>query len=423
MRNAQLNIILILLLATLCFHQVMAQDGGFRDVDFQVSLKNKSNGKTEYEPVQYCVVKSVRKAHDIRIALEKAISQQNEDFSDNNIVDKAMKKLNVVFQVSANNGTFRAHMEDGMAVVILAQSTYVKVEEIRPNQSKYDVRIERRALSEVTVTDRRRRGPEFKKVPGFDSGYEVRFTFPIYLPAGYTRDNSRMFVQPMVIDCQTEDTIAYAKPVIFEGRQYHTRQVQRMAFDYEKNDPLAPYYDSSVELRSNEEFDYTYSTTYRKPDKEKTYRGAYRVVLEDYHHVFYDNGGLGTGSCLAFRPFKFLNVGVATSAMDLNEDFREEATANYMAVDRKLTLTFETGKDVLTRDSLNDEQFGQLLKELKSYGDRLYKVQIEGAASAEGNEASNRALASKRAVRALSIIKNGLGSGADVRLPDPVLKV
>ncbi len=392
-------------------------------MDFQVALKNKSSNKTEYEPVQYCLVKSMKKAHDLRIALEKAISQQQDDLADDKYIDRAMKKQNAVFQVSANNGSFRVHVEDGMAVVVLAQSSYVKVEEIKKGINKYTINIEMRALNEVTVVDKRRRGPEFKKVPGFDSGYEVRFTFPVYLPAGYTRDNARMFIQPLVIDCQTEDTIAYAKPVIFEGRRYHTQQVKRMGFNYEKNDPVGKFYDSSIELRSGEEFDYTYSATFRKPDKDKTYRGSYRVMMEDFHHVFYDNGGLGTGSCLAFRPFKFLDFNVATSAMDLNEDFREDATANYMAVDRKLTLTFETGKDMLTRDSLNDEQFGQLIKELRSYGDKLYKVQVEGTASAEGNEASNRALASRRAARAVAIIKDGLGKNADVRIPDPTLKV
>ncbi len=399
------------------------EDGGFRDVDFQVALRNKSNNKTEYEPVQYCLVKSMKKAHDIRIALEKAISQQQDDLADDTYIDRAMKKQNAVFQVSANNGSFRVHVEDGMAVVILAQSNYVKVEEIRKGVSKYPVNIEMRALNEVTVIDKRRRGPEFKKVPGFDSGYEVRFTFPVYLPAGYTRENARMFIQPMVIDCQTEDTIAYAKPVILEGRKYHNQQIKRMGFDYEKNDPVGRFYDSSIELRSGEEFDYTYSTTFRKPDKDKTYRGSYRVMMEDFHHVFYDNGGIGTGSCLAFRPFKFLDFNVATSAMELSEEFREDASAKYMAVDRKLTLTFETGKDILTRDSLNDEQFGQLIKELRSYGDMLYKVQVEGSASAEGNEASNQALASRRAQKAVAIIKDGIGKNADVRIPAPTLKV
>ena len=388
-------------------------------------MKNKSTGKTEYEPVQYCIVKSVKKAHDVRIALEKAVSEQEEDLAaePSVYINKALKKQEIVLQISANNGTFKAHVEDGMAVVIFAQSAYVRVQEITPNKNDYKIEIEMRALQEVTVLDKRRRGPEFKKVPSMDTGFEVRFTCPVYLPEGYVREDTRLGIQPMVIDCQTEDTIAYAEPIIFEGAKYHRAQNKRMGYNYMKNDPVAKYYDSSISLTSEEPFEYVYTTTFRKPDKDKTYKGAYRTIVEDYTHVVYDNGGLGTGSCLAFRPFKFLNFDVAKATLPLNEDFRVDASSNYMAVDRKLILTFEVGKDILTRDSLNDSQFGQLIAELKSYGDKLYKVQVEGAASAEGNDVSNKALAAKRAARAVAIIKDGLGRSADVRIPAPLVKV
>lgn len=427
MMNSKLYIlyIIVALTALLLPSDANAQEGGFRDVDFQVTLKNKSTGKTEYEPVQYCVVKSVRKAHDLRIALEKAVSEQEEDLAaePSKYIDKALKKQNATFQISANNGTFRVHVEDGMAVVILAQSTYVKVEEITPNKNTYKIDIEMRALQEVTVTDRRRRGPEFKKVPGIDTGFEVRFTCPVFLPKGYTREDTRLAIQPMVIDCQTEDTIAYASPIVFEGKKYHRMQNKRMGFNYMKNDPCAPYYDSSILLNGDEPFEYVYTTTFRKPDKDKNYKGSYRVIVEDYSHVVFDNGGLGTGSCLSFRPFKFLNFDVAQATMPLNDEFRVDAASNYMAVDRKLTLTFEMGKDVLTSDSINDKEFGKLIAELKSYGDKLYKVQVEGAASAEGNDVANKNLAAKRAARAVAIIQNGLGRGADVRIPAPLVKV
>ena len=425
-RKLYISYIIIALAALLFPSAMMAQDeGGFRDVDFQVTLKNKSTGKAEYEPVQYCVVKSMRKAHDLRIALEKAVSEQEEDLAaePSKYIDKALKKQNVVMQVSANNGSFRVHVEDGMAVVVLAQSTYVKVEEITRNKNSYKIDVEMRALNEVTVVDRRRRGPEFKKVPGIDTGFEVRFTCPVFLPKGFTREDTRLAIQPMVIDCQTEDTIAYAKPIVFEGKKYHRMQNKRMGFNYMKNDPVAPYYDSSILLNSEEPFEYVYTTTFRKPDKDKNYKGSYRVIVEDYTHLVFDNGGLGTGSCLSFRPFKFLNFDVAQATMPLNDEFRVDAASNYMAVDRKLTLTFEMGKDVLTTDSVNDKEFGKLIAELKSYGDKLYKVQVEGAASAEGNEISNKNLAAKRAARAVAIIQNGLGKNADVRIPAPLVKV
>lgn len=403
--------------------QAQEDDRVFRDVEFQVTLKNKANGKVEYEPVQYCVVKSLKKGHDVRIALEKAISQQNEDEAQTDLVDNAAKKLGVVLQVSSNNGSFTVHVENGMAVVVLAQSSMVKVEEIKGNKMRYEMQFETRTLNEVLVTDQRRRGPEFKKVPAFDTGYEVNISCPVYLPAGYTRSNSRMFIQPMVIDCQTDDTVSYGTPIIFEGKEYHNIQQRRMGFNFEKNDPLSQYYNHSLELLDNEEFEYMYTTTFRKPDKDKSYRGSYRVVLEDFNHIYYDNGGLGTGSCLAFRPFKFINFNVASAQMQLTDEFQEDASSKYRAIDRKLTLTFEMGTDRLTQDSLNTQEFDKLIRELKSYGDKLYKVQIEGAASAEGREATNIRLATLRAAKAQNIIQDGIGKNADVRIPAPTMVI
>lgn len=403
--------------------QAQEDERVFRDVDFQVSLKNKTNGRSEYEPVQYCVVKSLKKAHDIRIALEKAISQQNEDEDGTDHVEQAAKKQGIVLQVSSNSGAFTVHVETGMAVVIVAQSSMVKVEEIKNNKAKYDVSFETRTLQEVEVLDNRRRGPDFKKVPGFDTGYEVNFTCPVYLPAGYTRSNSRMFLQPIVIDCQTDDTVAYADPIIFEGKEYHNLQVRRMGYNYEKNDPLAKYLNKSYELLDDQPFEYSYTTTFRKPDRDKSYRGSYRVMMEDPNHIFYDNGGLGTGSCLAFRPFKFLNFNVAAEDMPLREEFREDAASKYRAIDRKLTLTFEMGTDKLTQDTLNTQELNKLISEIKSYGDKLYKVQIEGAASAEGWESTNVRLATLRAAKAVNIIQDGLGKNADVRIPAPTMVI
>ena len=116
MLNGRHNILffIIAFIALIVPCTVSAQDGGFRDVDFQVMMKNKSTGKTEYEPVQYCIVKSVKKAHDVRIALEKAVSEQEEDLAaePSVYINKALKKQEIVLQISANNGTVKAQFED-----------------------------------------------------------------------------------------------------------------------------------------------------------------------------------------------------------------------------------------------------------------------------------------------------------------------
>lgn len=58
-----------------------------------------------------------------------------------------------------------------------------------------------------------------------------------------------------------------------------------MDFDYRKNDPLAVGYTNAVILGTDKEFAYDTTVVYRKPDKDKIYKGAYTCVLEDYNHV------------------------------------------------------------------------------------------------------------------------------------------
>ena len=126
-----------------------------------------------------------------------------------------------------------------------------------------------------------------------------------------------------------------------------------MGFNYMKNDSVARGYDPSYVLERDKEVAYSTNVTFKKPDKEKTYRGSYRVVLEDYHHRTWDSGEMTTGSCLAFKPLKFLDFSVTAADMPLTSEFQEAAEENMANVTRDLRLKFVVGKDVLLNDSMN----------------------------------------------------------------------
>ena len=382
-----------------------------------------ANGKT-YSQVQYAVFKSMKRAVKVKNDIVTAVAAENALGATGAEIDNALASSGATWKDSRPNGTFDLSAMSGQAVVVFCDREEAEVFEIREGQERYELTVRmRRSLRDVVVEGQRRLfRPTFKKVPSMDTGYETQFSVNVVLPEGWTRDDSRLIIQPMAIDCQTEDTIAYLPAMVYEGGEYHKMQDRRMRFDYFRNDPLAPAYRSSVALADGQPFMLDTTVTFRKPDKDKTYKGLYYCVLEDYHSSYYNNGGEGTGSCLAFRPFKFLDFSVASAKLDVH-DFKVEAESQFSTVPRNLMLKFEVGTDRLTADSTNNVELARLIDELKSYGDKLFRVRVEGAASPDGNYESNRALAARRAARALAIIRQGLGPGADVQLPAPTVKV
>lgn len=398
----------------------MGQDDPVR-VSCQV-VKITANGKT-YSQVQYARFNSVRRAQRVKNDLVRAVAAENAIGATGTEIADALKKSEAKWEESRPNGSFDVTVMSGQAIVVFCDKEEAEVIEIKDGKTQYEITVQmRRSLRDVVVTGENRPfKPTFKKVPSMDTGYETQFNVNVMLPEGWTKDDSRLILQPMVIDCQTEDTIAYLDPMVYEGAEYHSLQDRRMRFDFYGNDPLAPAFKTSITLADDQPFFLDTTVVFRKPNKDKTYKGMYYCVLEDYHTDYYSNGGEGTGSCLAFRPFKFLDFSVASAQLDIT-DFKVEAESQFSTVPRNLKLTFEVNSDVLTSDSANTVELDKLIDELKSYGSRLFRVRVEGTASPDGDFEKNKALAARRASRALSIIRRGLGD-ADVQLPEPTVRV
>lgn len=72
----------------------------------------------------------------------------------------------------------------------------------------------------------------------YDDGFE-NFNISLKdLPAGIREDKTRIIILPYVIDCQTDDTIAYLIPAVYEGREYHHLQDKRKSYNYQQKDSL-----------------------------------------------------------------------------------------------------------------------------------------------------------------------------------------
>ncbi|MBP7359154.1 MAG: OmpA family protein [Prevotella sp.] len=396
------------------------------DANFTIAQKTfGKNSEQKYTKVRYHLCNTYKMAQDYRDRLLNAIKRDDEPGTLGNALETEIARMNFQFAYSRNNGTISTHVEQGMGLLVLGDDGAVAIE-IETGKTDYQTLIEGHAaleISEVSVYAKKKQ-PKFKKVPSVDTGYEIRFNINAHLAAGYTNENSRLMIQPMITDCQTDDTVAYMKPMVYEGRKYHSLQNRRMSFNYHRNDPVAYGYHPEIALKKDEAFELDTNVVFRKPDKDKSYKCAYFVTVEDYEHIMYDNGGEGTGSCLSFKPFKFLDFNVGAAELPLTSEFYDQAESRVRDVPRNLQLRFQVGTDELTKDSINEVELRNLTKEMSSYGDRLTQIRIEGAASPEGSMQTNRMLAQKRAIRAQQMLKNRLGAKADnVRLPSPTVTV
>lgn len=400
--------------------EAMAQNEA---VNADVHVSFETAGEKEYRTVQYALFKTENKANTVRQELEKAIVMQR---GDNGAIeldawDKALVKNKVKFRTSKGNGDFKVHAYPDMAVLVC---TYLPEDEltiedarfavitIRPQQAEYDhifkVQMDKgsHSISNVDVMGTNRDTISIKAAPAIDDGKNMYFNIHVELPAGYGNEKGRLVVQPVSVDCQTEDTIDFVNGVVMEGPEYHKIQNKLMRFDYLMHDKVAYAY-MDKPMFSDEKIYIDTTLVYVKPDRRKSYKIPYTVSIADFNHIYFKRSA-ATGSCNSKNIFKFLDLGLAAAEMD-PEEFRIDAESNYDTKNQDLRLKFIVGKAELTNDSINQIQLNDLVKELRSYGDQLMEVNIAATASPEGGLESNRRLAADRTRVAVNKVKQILG--------------
>lgn len=317
------------------------------------------------------------------------------------------------------DGHFEADVAMGGALLVIDEGTprVVKITQ----QLKYDIVLKSESADGILLKNTdvfgERRGLQMHEIPPIDDGPTVRWGVTVGIPAEYGSKNARMIFQPAVIDCQTEDTIQYLEPMVFEGSQYHLAQVRRKSFDYLRNDPLAGYL--QPEVLSGDPFSFQWNVTFPKPDPERTYKWVSTLRLEDYTNIYYDDH-TKEGTCNSRKPWKMLDVNFVHQDIKLDSRYYEQSKAQLRETERDLRLTFEVGTDRLTDDSVNIQTINHLVRELQSYGRQLMNVKIQGTASPDGNAERNRELADRRAQHALSMIRQYVGT-AGMQVAPPLV--
>lgn len=364
--------------------------------------------------VDFCTFRSEAKASRARDILEKAYDAQSGKTDAE--IKQIETELGIAWRRSTANGIFKLNVLAGQGVVIRFGDAFTSFG-IQPGTNLYPIDIKGRVeLAGTKVIGKMSESPW--KIGGgvsLATDKEVIFPINVSLRRSMFSDNNRLIVQPIVVDCQTEDTVARLRPFIFESAEYHKLQDRRMNFDYHKKDDVSPWYTDTLVLSDTTDFNLNTKVVFVKPFPKRSYKCNYPVVLEDYHHVLFREGNQ-SGSCKQVQLFKFLDLATAASDLPLTSEFQEEADATPQEYNQDIDLRFRQGSDELLSDSINQKQMEILVRDLKSYGDLLAQVQFQAGTSPEGSEAINRKIAKDRANKALSLLRGRLP--ADVpRIP------
>lgn len=315
------------------------------------------------------------------------------------------------------DGHFEADIIQGGALVVINEGNVI----VTPIDKRmhYDIVINSDNANGILLKNTdvigERRGLNIRELPAIDDGPTLYWDVTLTLPQGYLRPDCRLILQPVVIDCQTEDIVRYMDPIVGEGDRYHMAQERLKSYDYQRNDPLAPY--NHLRLAGDDTIHWT--GQFQKPNLDHNYKWQARIRLENFTQVYYEDASK-EGSCNSRKPWKMLNAGIARKEMTMDSLFYEPSRAQLREAARDLQLTFEIGKAQLTDDSVNTSTIQQLVRELQSYGRQLINVKIQATASPDGHAGRNAELAVKRANKALSMISPYTGSAGLQTMPAKV---
>ena len=206
------------------------------------------------------------------------------------------------------DGHFEADIAQHGALVVISEGSII----LTPIDKRlhYDIMINGDSADGILLKNTdvvgEKRGLKVRELPAIDDGPTLHWDVTLTLPEGYVNDDTRLILQPVVVDCQTEDTIQYLEPLIGEGKRYHMMQERMKSYDYQRNDSLAPYFKMQLPGDGTVHWE----NTFLKPDPEHNYKWQARLLLEDFTHVFYDDASK-EGRCNSRKPWKMLDVSMA----------------------------------------------------------------------------------------------------------------
>lgn len=176
---------------------------------------------------------------DVYAAKTVAVGEDMKKILDSNDQEKTLLLDQEGKTTTDENGYYEILVPDNGALIFKVGLSPSVLKEVR-HQMKIDVSIDEGVMLEsVTVTAMRLVLKPEPKAPKMIGNMLIPYnTFK--LPPYFGNRFSRLIIQPYVLDCETNDTITFARPSVYDGKEYALTQERKMGYDMDR-DPLRPY--------------------------------------------------------------------------------------------------------------------------------------------------------------------------------------
>lgn len=330
---------------------------------------------------------------DVYAAKTVAVGEDMKKILDSNDQEKTLLLDQEGKTTTDENGYYEILVPDNGALIFKVGLSPSVLKEVR-HQMKIDVSIDEGVMLEsVTVTAMRLVLKPEPKAPKMIGNMLIPYnTFK--LPPYFGNRFSRLIIQPYVLDCETNDTVTFARPSVYDGKEYALTQERKMGYDMDR-DPLRPYIKAEALTTRAMNLDWTDTTIV--PDPNRNYSCFAIVNLEDYSAS--NSRTYQINTCQTKRPMKFLQYNLFSEQMDPLQH-KERAQIEKRNTSDKIQLSFLINSDQLTDTPENKQSLTMLRNKLKeiaeSPGTVLKEFHVAGTASPDGHYSSNLSLAERR---------------------------
>ena len=330
---------------------------------------------------------------DVYAAKTVAVGEDMKKILDSNDQEKTLLLDQEGKTTTDENGYYEILVPDNGALIFKVGLSPSVLKEVR-HQMKIDVSIDEGVMLEsVTVTAMRLVLKPEPTAPKMIGNMLIPYnTFK--LPPYFGNRFSRLIIQPYVLDCETNDTVTFARPSVYDGKEYALTQERKMGYDMDR-DPLRPYI--KAEALTTRAMNLDWTDTIIVPDPNRNYSCFAIVNLEDYSAS--NSRTYQINTCQTKRPMKFLQYNLYSEQMDPLQH-KERAQIEKRNTSDKIQLSFLINSDQLTDTPENKQSLAMLRNKLKeiaeSPGTVLKEFHVAGTASPDGHYSSNLSLAERR---------------------------
>lgn len=330
---------------------------------------------------------------DVYAAKTVAVGEDMKKILDSNDQEKTLLLDQEGKTTTDENGYYEILVPDNGALIFKVGLSPSVLKEVR-HQMKIDVSIDEGVMLEsVTVTAMQLVLKPEPTAPKMIGNMLIPYnTFK--LPPYFGNRFSRLIIQPYVLDCETNDTVTFARPSVYDGKEYALTQERKMGYDMDR-DPLRPYI--KAEALTTRAMNLDWTDTIIVPDPNRNYSCFAIVNLEDYSAS--NSRTYQINTCQTKRPMKFLQYNLFSEQMDPLQH-KERAQIEKRNTSDKIQLSFLINSDQLTDTPENKQSLAMLRNKLKeiaeSPGTVLKEFHVAGTASPDGHYSSNLSLAERR---------------------------